>query len=248
MNIRYKEVSIKGDDGKYHNITLYAKPVSRRRSKMHSILERAIKGTIGSTLVILAICLAFTLRSEKDAEAAGGTPEEPAMILLASEPVGYVSTIDDSKYDNIVEVGAGPEIANITTIQQQEQEEAERLAAEEAARKAAEAAALEARKQYVGKFTLTAYCSCKKCCGRWSPEVTGKASFTESGTNPKAGRTVAVDKSVIPLGTNIMIDGHEYVAEDTGSAVDGKHIDIYFSSHSEAKAFGSKKADVYILK
>lgn len=247
MNIRYKEVSIKGDDGKYHSITLYTKPVSRR-NKMYSVLERTIKGTIGSTIVILAICLAFTFRSEKDAEAVGGTVEEPAIIFLVSEPVGYVSTIDNSKYDNIVEVGAGPEIASITTIQ--EQEETERIAAEEAAKKAAEeaAAALEARKQYAGKFTLTAYCSCKKCCGRWSPEVTGKASFTESGTNPKAGRTVAVDKSVIPLGTHIMINGHEYIAEDTGSAVDGKHIDIYFSSHLEARAFGSKKADVYILK
>lgn len=100
---------------------------------------------------------------------------------------------------------------------------------------------------YMGKFTLTAYCSCKTCCGRWSPEVTGKASFTESGTNPKQGRTVAVDKGVIPLGTHLLINGHEYVAEDTGSAVDGKHIDIYFSSHSQAKAFGMQKGEVYII-
>ena len=100
---------------------------------------------------------------------------------------------------------------------------------------------------YMGKFTLTAYCSCRKCCGRWSPEVTGKASFTESGTNPKQGRTVAVDKSVIPLGTHLMINDHEYIAEDTGSAVDGKHIDIYFSSHSEARAFGKQSAEVYII-
>lgn len=100
---------------------------------------------------------------------------------------------------------------------------------------------------YMGNFKLTAYCSCKKCCGRWSPEVTGKASFTESGTNPKQGRTVAVDKRVIPLGTKILIDGKEYIAEDTGSAVKGNHIDIYFDSHKEAYRFGTQRGEVEIV-
>lgn len=82
-------------------------------------------------------------------------------------------------------------------------------------------------------FKLTGYCACNKCCGKWADGITA------SGTTATAGRTIAVDKKVIPLGTHVIIDGVEYVAEDTG--VKGHHIDIYFDSHSEALQFGVKK-------
>lgn len=87
-------------------------------------------------------------------------------------------------------------------------------------------------------FTATAYCNCRKCCGKWAD---GK---TASGTTPEQGRTIAVDKKVIPLGSTVLVDGVEYVAEDTG--VKGKHIDIYFDSHKEALDFGVKKVEVEI--
>lgn len=87
-------------------------------------------------------------------------------------------------------------------------------------------------------FTATAYCNCRKCCGKWAD---GK---TASGTTPEQGRTIAVDKKVIPLGSTVLVDGVEYIAEDTG--VRGKHIDIYFDSHSEALEFGVKKVEVEI--
>ena len=41
------------------------------------------------------------------------------------------------------------------------------------------------------------------------------------------GHTIAVDPTVIPYGTKVIIDNHEYVAEDCGSAVKGKVIDIF---------------------
>lgn len=84
----------------------------------------------------------------------------------------------------------------------------------------------------LGQFKITAYCSCSKCCGQWAG---GK---TASGTTPTAGRTIATDPRVIPLGTKVIIDGHTYVAEDTGGAIKGQRIDIYFNSHSEALAWG----------
>lgn len=90
------------------------------------------------------------------------------------------------------------------------------------------------KKVYLGKYTLTAYCSCKKCCGKY-----GKR--TASGTKPKQGRTIAVDKKKIKLGTKIQISGKTYTAEDTGSAIKGNRIDIYFSSHKKALKFGKKK-------
>ena len=100
--------------------------------------------------------------------------------------------------------------------------------------------------------TVTAYCSCVKCCGVWSKDHpsrqgTDYEQHTTSGTIPVAGRTVAVDPDIIPLGSKILIDGHEYTAEDTGSGVKGNHIDIYFDSHEEALEWGVKTLEVEVF-
>ena len=68
----------------------------------------------------------------------------------------------------------------------------------------------------------------------------------KSGTIPTADRTVSVDPNVIPLGTVLIIDGHEYIAEDTGSAVKGNVIDIYFDSHERAVEYGVQMKTIYI--
>lgn len=92
--------------------------------------------------------------------------------------------------------------------------------------------------EYLGEYTLTAYCGCRYCSGGWGNK-------TSTGTTCKAGRTIAVDPKVIPYGSIIRINGQEYTAEDCGGGVKGKHIDIYFDSHSEAINFGIQKAKVY---
>lgn len=84
-------------------------------------------------------------------------------------------------------------------------------------------------------FTATAYCGGSCCNGQWA------GSPTASGTYPKANRTIAVDPNVIPLGTVVEIEGMgTYIAEDTGSAIKGNIIDIYFDSHSGANNFGRR--------
>lgn len=88
--------------------------------------------------------------------------------------------------------------------------------------------------QYLGKFKLTAYCSCKSCSGHWGKD-------TASGATAKENHTVAVDKRVIPLGTDLKINGETYKAEDVGGGVKGNHIDIFFESHKEVDNFGLKK-------
>lgn len=99
-------------------------------------------------------------------------------------------------------------------------------------------------KKRTALFEITAYCHCQKCCGKYSPEVTGRVSKTASGTVPCAGRTVAVDPNVIPLGSTVVINGHKYIAEDTGSAVKGNIIDMYMDSHSDALKWGRRKIKV----
>lgn len=86
----------------------------------------------------------------------------------------------------------------------------------------------------------TAYCPCVKCCGK-------NDGITASGVKAKANHTVAVDKRVIPLGTEIVINGNTYIAEDTGGAIKGNRIDIYFDSHSDALEFGRQTIEIEVL-
>lgn len=95
-------------------------------------------------------------------------------------------------------------------------------------------------KQYLGSFYITHYCNCNLCCGSWANGPTA------SGTYPTGGRTIAVDPSVIPLGTRVIINGQVYVAEDTGGMIKGNKIDIYVPSHSLTTAYGTYNADVYL--
>lgn len=103
----------------------------------------------------------------------------------------------------------------------------------------------------LGEFRVTAYCACVKCCGIWSAEHpsrkgTNYIQKTASGTIPKAGRTIAADTSVLPFGTVVIIDGHEYIVEDRGSAIRGNSIDIYFDSHTDALNWGVQTKIIYI--
>lgn len=91
----------------------------------------------------------------------------------------------------------------------------------------------------LGTFRLTGYCSCDQCSE-------GYGSRTATGGHAAAGRTIAVDPRVIPYGTHVLINGHEYVAEDCGGAVKNRHIDIYFNSHREAANFLTN-AEVYLI-
>lgn len=91
----------------------------------------------------------------------------------------------------------------------------------------------------LGKFKCTAYCPCKKCSGEYG-------DLTATGVRAKEGRTVAVDPKVIPYGSIVIIKGKEYRAEDCGSAIKNKCIDIYFNRHKDAKKFGVKYLKVKI--
>lgn len=103
------------------------------------------------------------------------------------------------------------------------------------------ASAVSGNAVYLGTYRTTAYCPCRKCSEGWGRK-------TSSGALASSGHTVAVDPRVIPMGSRLLIDGKEYVAQDIGGAVKGKHIDIYYDSHGEALRHGSRKAEVYLIK
>ena len=91
----------------------------------------------------------------------------------------------------------------------------------------------------LGEFTITHYCACSRCCGK-------SDGVTATGTQATAGRTIAVDPEVIPLGTEVIIDGQSYIAEDTGGAIKGNKIDIFCESHEEAINRGRITREVFV--
>ena len=75
----------------------------------------------------------------------------------------------------------------------------------------------------------------------------GNGNRTATGTIVRRG-VIAVDPSVIPLGTRIFIPGYgEAVAEDIGSGIHGNRIDVAFDSHAEALMFGRQELEIFIM-
>jgi 3D (Asp-Asp-Asp) domain-containing protein len=89
-------------------------------------------------------------------------------------------------------------------------------------------------------------------------ESTGKSpshpqyGITYSGVKVRKGMvsTIAADTSIFPLGTLLYIPGYGYgIVADTGSAIKGKKIDLFYLSKKEVYTnWGKKKVIVYILK
>ena len=82
--------------------------------------------------------------------------------------------------------------------------------------------------------------------------TSGTGNITASGRivkrNPNGLSTISVDPNVIPLGTSLYIEGYGYaIAADTGSAIKGNEVDVYFDSSSECDDWGRKTVKVEVL-
>lgn len=96
----------------------------------------------------------------------------------------------------------------------------------------------------VKEFTVSASAftaSCNGCSG-----------ITKTGINLKSNpdlKVIAVDPKVIKLGTKVYVEGYGYaVAGDTGSAIKGNKIDVFYPTKSEAFKWGRKNVKIKILK
>ncbi|MBD8523532.1 3D domain-containing protein [Lysinibacillus fusiformis] len=82
--------------------------------------------------------------------------------------------------------------------------------------------------------------SCEGCSGITATGINLK-------TNPHA-KVISVDPTVIPLGSKVYVEGYgEAIAGDTGGAIEGKRIDVFFPSQQDAINFGVKQLKVTIL-
>ena len=80
----------------------------------------------------------------------------------------------------------------------------------------------------------------------------GCTGVTATGINLKSNpnlKVIAVDPSVIPLGSKVWVEGYGYaVAGDTGGAIKGKKIDLHFPTKSAAYKFGNRKVKMKVIK
>jgi 3D (Asp-Asp-Asp) domain-containing protein len=83
--------------------------------------------------------------------------------------------------------------------------------------------------------------SCKGCSG-----------ITSTGINLKKNpnlKVIAVDPSVIKIGTKVYVEGYGYaIAGDTGGAIRGNNIDVFIPNKSDALKWGRKTVKIKILK
>ena len=81
----------------------------------------------------------------------------------------------------------------------------------------------------------------------YSSQDPGVGTRTATGAAARYG-VIAVDPSVIPLGTRVHVPGYgTAVAADTGGAISGARIDLCFDSRAEALAWGRRTVTITIL-
>ncbi|WP_062200976.1 ubiquitin-like domain-containing protein [Massilibacterium senegalense] len=85
----------------------------------------------------------------------------------------------------------------------------------------------------------------------YSENCTNCSGVTATGFNLKANpnaKVIAVDPSIIPLGSKVYVEGYGYaMALDTGGAIKGNRIDVFFSSEQQAKSWGRKTVKIKVI-
>jgi uncharacterized protein YabE (DUF348 family) len=91
---------------------------------------------------------------------------------------------------------------------------------------------------YVNSTAYTAYCN--GCSGTTATGINLR-------TNPNM-KVIAVDPSIIPLGTKVYVEGYGYaIAADKGSAIKGYKIDVFLPTNAEAFKWGNRRVKIQIV-
>lgn len=97
---------------------------------------------------------------------------------------------------------------------------------------------IKGKQYYVSSTAYTANCN-------------GCSGYTATGINLRANpnlKVIAVDPRFIPLGTKVYVEGYGHaIAGDTGSAIKGQKIDVFFATKAEAYRWGNRTVKITIL-
>lgn len=83
----------------------------------------------------------------------------------------------------------------------------------------------------------------------YSTQQPGLSTHTATGIDLRVNpRVIAVDPSLIPLGSLVEVQGMGvYVAGDTGGAINGRIIDIHFTTVSQALSWGRRNVNIRVI-
>jgi 3D (Asp-Asp-Asp) domain-containing protein len=94
------------------------------------------------------------------------------------------------------------------------------------------------------RMRVTAYCACKKCCGKFTDGITA------CGHKIRPGDAFAAADKRYSFGTEVLIPGYNndkpVKVLDRGGAIRGNRLDVFFHTHKEAMQWGVKYIDVKI--
>ena len=94
------------------------------------------------------------------------------------------------------------------------------------------------------RMRVTAYCACRKCCGKFADGITA------SGHKIRRGDTFAAADKRYSFGTEMIVAGYNnnkpIKVLDRGGAIRGNKLDVFFNSHSTARKWGVRYIDVKV--
>ncbi len=94
------------------------------------------------------------------------------------------------------------------------------------------------------RMRVTAYCACRRCCGKFADGITA------SGHKIRRGDTFAAADRRYSFGTEMIVAGYNngkpIKVLDRGGAIRGNKLDVFFNSHRKARKWGVKYIDVKV--
>jgi len=198
---------------------------------------------LSSDIIVIGNELSINGTAEAPAveeEAAEEPAEEPAVEEEAAEepaeePAVEEEAAEEPAEEPAVEEEAAEEPAEEATVEQTSNEEA---TASESEEQSSDNGSPQGETISVEATAYTA--DCNGCSG-----VT--ATGVDLNQDPNA-KVIAVDPSVIPLGSEVYVEGYGYAtAADTGGAINGNKIDLHVPSQDEAVNFGRQQVNVTIV-
>lgn len=101
---------------------------------------------------------------------------------------------------------------------------------------------------YLGRYFITAYCP-DECGGSWSTssgETCHRADYEHRLTEPTS---CAISRSVHSFGDEFYLPDFDrtFIAEDTGSGVQGRHLDLFYEDYEDVVSFPTGYYDVYAV-
>jgi len=175
----------------------------------------------------------FAVVSKKD-----NTLQQGKEKVVTEGKEGLVSNVYEVIKENGVEVSRS--LVSKTVVQEKQDKVVAvgTKAVQVASRGQSSAAPTGGKEITVQSTAYTSYCT--GCSGK-------TATGFDLRNNPNA-KIIAVDPKVIPLGTKVWVEGYGYaVASDTGGAIKGNKIDVFFPEKSQAYKWGRKKVKIRIL-